>query len=149
MCVVPLILPLEDRCSFCAYLGGERPYTVLDVGALTALLVTFEQRGVGHLLAIPIAHRPTLFDLTEPEAAGLMTTTIRAAEAIRAAYDPEGIAVWQNNGVAANQSIPHVHFHVAGTIPGGGINVGAVERLPAQTTDRIASELRSHLGTLP
>jgi histidine triad (HIT) family protein len=146
---VPLILPLEDRCSFCAYLGGERPYTILGIGSLTALLVTFEQRGVGHLLAIPIAHRPTLFDVTDAEAAGLMLTTIRAAEAIRAAFDPEGIAVWQNNGVPANQSIPHVHFHIAGTLPGGGTNWGAVERLPTSVTDRIASELRPHLAPIP
>jgi histidine triad (HIT) family protein len=112
-------------------------------------LVTFEQRGVGHLLAIPIAHRPTLFDLTEPEAADLMTTIIRAAEAIRAAFDPRGIVVWQNNGVPANQSIPHVHFHVAGTLPQRRTNMGDVERLPTEATDRIASEIRPHLGTCP
>ena len=142
---MPLLLPSEERCSFCAYLADERPYTILERGSLTALLVTFEPRGIGHVLAIPIEHRVTLLDLRPAEASALMEATIRAARAIQAAFDPEGIAVWQNNGLPAHQSVPHVHFHVAGTLPGGGTNWGEVERLPIEETDRIAARLSPHL----
>ena len=61
---MPLHLPVEDPCPFCADLAGDRPYTILERTTLTALLVTFEQRGVGHVLAVPIAHRVTLMDLS-------------------------------------------------------------------------------------
>ena len=41
---MPLVLPSSASCSFCAYLAGERPYTILDRNDVTALLVTYEQR---------------------------------------------------------------------------------------------------------
>lgn len=44
------------------------------------------------------------------------------------------MAVWQNNGVAANQAIPHLHFHLAGTLPGGGTNFGDVPELSVAAT---------------
>lgn len=75
-----------------------------------------------------------------------MDGVVRATAAIVAAFDPEGVAVWQNNGVPANQSVPHVHFHVAGTLPEGGTNWGEVERLAVAQTDLIADRLRPHLG---
>lgn len=75
-----------------------------------------------------------------------MDGVVRATAAIVAAFDPEGVAVWQNNGVPATQSVPHVHFHVAGTLPEGGTNWGEVERLAIAQTDLIADRLRPHLG---
>jgi histidine triad (HIT) family protein len=145
---VPLVLP-EGDCSFCAYLSGERPYTILATGAVTALLVTYEQRGIGHVLTIPRAHRPTLLDLDRDEASAVMATTVIAARAISDAFDPSGIAVWQNNGVAAHQSVPHVHVHVAGTLPEGGRPRGRVPRLTLAQTDAIAAVLRPHVAAIP
>lgn len=146
---MPLRLPAEDPCSFCAYLSGDRRYTILERGSITALLVTFEPRGLGHILVVPVEHRVTLFDLTAVEGAAVMDATIRAATAIRGAFDPEGIAVWQNNGAPAHQTIPHVHVHVAGTLPEGGTRWGDVPRLPLDETDAIARRLRPHLPRGP
>jgi histidine triad (HIT) family protein len=133
------------RCSFCGTLDGEFPYTILCRDDETAIMVTREQRGVGHLLVIPIAHRATVLDLAPDEAAAVMTGVQRAARALSAAYDPEGICVWQNNGVPARQMVPHVHFHVAGTLPGGGTEWGEVPRLSVPETDAIAEKLRPYL----
>ena len=143
---MPLVLPSTESCSFCAYLSGERPYTILYRDDVVAILVTYEQRGIGHVLVIPVAHRETILDLSPEEQSAVMAATVRAAKAIVAAFDPEGVAVWQNNGVPAHQSVPHVHVHVAGTLPEGGTNWGEVERLPVSETDRIASLLRPHLS---
>jgi histidine triad (HIT) family protein len=146
---VALDLPHEDRWSFCAYLAGERPYSILERGPLVSLLVPFKQRGVGHILAVPTAHRPTILDLSSREAAAVMDATVRATRAIVGAYDPKGVAVWQNNGIPARQSIPHVHVHVAGTLPGGGTEWGEVPRLSVAETDAIASRLAPHLPKPP
>jgi histidine triad (HIT) family protein len=141
---MPLDLPGDD-CSFCDYLDGRRPYTILERTDLAALLVTYEQRGLGHVLAIPVAHRVTLLDLWPVEADAVMDATVRASRAIAAAYDPPGIAVWQNNGRPAHQSVPHVHVHVAGTVPGGGTRWGDVPRSALAETDVIAQRLAAHL----
>ncbi len=142
---VALILPTQADCVFCSFLCGHRPYTVVERLAKVALLVTREQRGIGHLLAIPTAHRPTLLDLQPDELAPLLELTQRAAAAIVRTFDVEGVAVWQNNGVPAHQSVPHLHVHVAGTLPGGGTDWGDVPRLSIDDTEDIAARLRPHL----
>ncbi len=142
---MPLTLPDNSPCSFCEYLAGTRPYTILDRDGLSALLVTYEQRGRGHVLVIPAQHRETILDLSSVERTALMDGVARAAHAIVGAFDPEGIAVWQNNGIPAHQSVPHVHFHVAGTLAEGGTQWGEVDQLSFDETDAIASRLRPHL----
>ena len=144
---VSLVLPPPTPCSFCAYLAGEQRYTILERDDVAAMLVTYEQRGRGHVLVIPVEHRVTVMELTSEEQIRLMDGIVRATRAVVGAFEPEGVAVWQNNGVPAHQSVPHVHFHVAGTLPGGGTNRGTVERLPVEETDRMAAQLRLHLPT--
>lgn len=140
-----LEVPKTPACAFCDYLSGARPYTVLDRDGISAILVTREQRGVSHLLVVPIRHVETILSLHDDESASVMQNVVRAARAIDAADGRPGIAVWQNNGIAADQTIPHVHFHVAGTFPGGGTERGHVEELSVEETDRIAERLRTVL----
>jgi len=66
-----------------------------------------------------------------------------AAKLIDQVYKRLGIAVWQNNGVAAHQAISHLHFHVAGTLDKGGTALGEVEEISLARTEEIASRLRS------
>lgn len=137
-----LDLPDEDKpCSFCDYLAGERPYTILCRSDLVAVLVTREQRGIGHVLVIPVRHYPTLLESTQLERHALIDTVNAVAGAIDAAYERPGIAVWQNNGTAAHQAIPHLHIHVAGTLPGGGTDFGEVRELSVAETDDIGRAL--------
>lgn len=136
----------NQPCAFCDYLCGRRQFTILHRFGLVAVLVTREQRGVGHVLVVPVAHRPTLLDLTATEAPLVMNAVIKVADAIARAYKPAGIAVWQNNGVQANQTIPHLHFHVAGTLPEGGTDFGNVRELAIEETKAIAERLRPFIG---
>ncbi|TPG50714.1 HIT domain-containing protein [Rhodanobacter glycinis] len=141
-------MPHADRCAFCDYLSGKRPYTILLTTSLSAVLVTREQRGVGHSLVIPRAHRDTILNVTEEEAADLGVLVMRMARVIDATYNRPGITVWQNNGMPAHQSIGHAHFHVAGTVAGGGTRWGRVDELSIAQTDAIARELRHGLKNI-
>ena len=137
-----LELPDNPTCAFCDYLQGRRPYTILFRDALVATLVTREQRGISHLLVVPTRHCQTILDLTDAESAAMMNEIRRAAKVIDIADQRPGIAIWQNNGVPANQTIPHLHFHVAGTLDGGGTDWGEVPELSLRETDAIAEKLR-------
>lgn len=135
-------LPTGGPCAFCAYLSGERPYTILARAKLVAVLVTREQRGTAHLLVVPVRHAPTILDINDAESYALMQAVRQVAQIIDQVERSPGIAIWQNNGVPAAQAIGHLHFHVAGTLPAGGTDWGDVEELTVAETDAIAERLR-------
>ncbi|HJV70038.1 HIT family protein [Ideonella sp.] len=137
-----IVLPDGGECAFCAYLSGRRPYTFLSRTSSVATLVTREQRGEPHLLVIPLRHVSTILELTDAEASSIAIAVREAARAIDWAYARSGIAVWQNNGVPAGQTIGHLHFHVAGTLDSGGTNWGAVPERSISETEVIADRLR-------
>jgi len=140
-----LELPDNGSCAFCEYLGGQRPYTTVTTNEQIAVLVTREQRGIPHLLVVPVRHRETILDLDDEEAKELMVGIRQTALAINEAYRRPGIAIWQNNGIPASQTVSHVHFHVAGTLDEGGTDWNEVEELPLDATDVIARKLSPHL----
>lgn len=143
-----LDVPISDECAFCAYLAGRLPYTILAQNDTVAILVTREQRGIAHLLVIPTHHYETILDLPKLDACNVMTVLQAAAHAIDKAYGRRGISVWQNNGTSANQKIGHFHFHIAGTLDGGGTKWGDVGELSVGETDQIAERLRPWLPAL-
>ncbi|KAJ4289398.1 hypothetical protein N0V88_006878 [Collariella sp. IMI 366227] len=81
----------------------------------TPLLVAFLDimpLSMGHILLCPRAHRPKLTDVSPAESAEL-GRYLRILSA--AVVNATGIADWnvvQNNGAAAAQVVPHMHFHV-------------------------------------
>lgn len=140
-----IVTPDSDECAFCAYLDGTRPYTIVARTADVAVMVTREQRGIPHVLVVPTAHFETLLDLPDRTATALMLAVRQSARAIDTAYRRPAIAVWQNNGIQAEQTIGHVHFHVAGTKDGGGTDRGTVQELGLDATQKIADRLQPAL----
>jgi histidine triad (HIT) family protein len=136
-----LELPEEEPCAFCDYLAHRRPFTIVCRSTLVAVLVTREQRGIGHLLVLPVRHYPTLLEATMVERHALIDTLAAAAAAIDEAFERPGIAVWQNNGIPAHQAIGHLHFHVTGTLPQGGTDFGDVRELSVEETDVIGRRI--------
>jgi histidine triad (HIT) family protein len=140
-----LHVPKNVACAFCDYLAGRRPFTVAARTDQIAILVTGEQRGVPHLLVVPVTRRETILDLSDIEISAIALGVRAAAQAINDAYERPGIAVWQNNGVPAHQTIAHVHVHVAGTLPEGGTEWGDVPEEPLEKTEAIARTLVPYL----
>ncbi len=79
----------------------------------------------------------------------MMDTLAWDAAAIDATFERPGIAVWQNNGTAAHQAIPHLHFHIAGTLTGGGTDFGDVPELTVEQTDQIAARILAAIRFAP
>jgi histidine triad (HIT) family protein len=55
---------------------------------------------------MPTAHLATIDDLDEATAGKLAWATVRVSRAVRSAYAPDRINVWQSNGEAAGQEVP-------------------------------------------
>jgi diadenosine tetraphosphate (Ap4A) HIT family hydrolase len=66
----------------------------------------------GHTLIIPKRHVASFFDTTDVERADLMSLLIRAREALDREFNTDGYNIGINDGVAAGQTVPHLHVHL-------------------------------------
>lgn len=66
----------------------------------------------GHALVMPTKHYETLLQMPPSEVGELYSLIPRIAKAIISAVKADGFNVGQNNGIAANQIVPHVHVHI-------------------------------------
>ncbi len=121
---MPFELP-QGPCIFCERVAGERDdWAVIAEDELTISFINPRQFEVGQALVIPRRHAPTLIDMTDEEAAAVIQHAQRIGRAIVAAFDPDGITLWQNNGVASLQEVPHAHLHVVPRRYGSGYGEG-------------------------
>lgn len=103
----------EPSCEFCEIAARESPdtrevYRTVDVVAFFPL----QPATLGHTLLIPRRHVPDIWGLDDQLAAELGRQTLRLATAIRHAMYPQGLNIIQSNGVAATQTVRHLHVHV-------------------------------------
>jgi diadenosine tetraphosphate (Ap4A) HIT family hydrolase len=122
---MPIQLPVLDPCSFCQIVDGSvEPWNVLERTSLTLTILNGRQFEVGQCVVIPARHAPTLLDLRPDEEAAVMAAARRLARALIAAFDPDGVLLYQNNGVGSGQEVPHFHLHVVPRRPGSDWGLG-------------------------
>lgn len=112
MTVTGFQLPETDSCYFCDRLSMESPPGLVASSELTATLVNARQHQRGQVIVIPRRHAPTLLDLNEEEALDAMHAARQAARAMIEAFEMDGLLIYQNNGLASWQEVPHFHLHV-------------------------------------
>lgn len=110
---MPIRLPAMDRCYFCDIIARHNDrWNVLEETALTQTLLNGRQFETGQCIVVPVRHAPTLLDLQVDEEAAVMAAARRATRALVQAFDPDGVLLYQTNGIASGQEVPHFHMHV-------------------------------------
>jgi histidine triad (HIT) family protein len=106
-------LPPGDPCYFCEIIRGNVDrWNVIEQTDLTMTVLNGRQYEVGQCIVVPIRHAPTLLELEHEEAAAVMSAAKRLTEAIVSAFAPDGLLLYQNNGLGSGQEVPHFHLHV-------------------------------------
>lgn len=100
-------------CIFCSILKGESPASIVyEDEDCVAFMDLFPMRP-GHVLVIPRQHATFLEELSPGLRAHLLEVSQWVIKAQKASGLPcDGNNVFLNDGPAANQHVPHVHFHV-------------------------------------
>lgn len=99
-------------CPFCEIVAREADAREVFRTESVVAFFPSEPATLGHTLLIPRAHVRDIWDLDEETAAVLARETVRLAGAIKRAMTPDGLNVIQSNGLAATQSVMHLHVHV-------------------------------------
>lgn len=140
---------MSAGCAFCDILAGRSPASVVYADAHVVAFMDLRQAVPGHVLVVPRVHAVTLDRLDEDTAAQLMRIAHRVAIAMRSAWRPDGFNLWQSNGDAGGQDVPHVHLHVHPRRTGDGLpQVYPVCPRPSERDelDRLAADLRTALA---
>ncbi|KAH9950973.1 diadenosine 5',5'''-P1,P4-tetraphosphate asymmetrical hydrolase [Amylocystis lapponica] len=80
--------------------------------ALTCAIVNLKPLVPGHVLVIPTRPVLRLADLNSDELTSLMTSVQRVGRVIERVYQADGLTIACQDGRAAGQTVPHVHFHL-------------------------------------
>ncbi|AWU75954.1 uncharacterized protein C5L36_0B11850 [Pichia kudriavzevii] len=85
---------------------------VFHVSKYSFALVNLKPIVPGHVLVVPFRQVPTLEELPEIESIDFFQTVLRVEKFIKKVYTSDALNVAIQDGVAAGQSVPHVHCHL-------------------------------------
>ena len=102
----------KSDCVFCRIIQGELESATIYEDESTLAFLDLRQSNEGHVLVVPKRHFEQIYDLDEESASALAISVCKVAQTVRRVYAPEGLSIWQSNGPAAFQEVPHVHWHV-------------------------------------
>ena len=142
--------------------GSRDDWAVIERHATTVSFVNPRQFEEGQALVIPQRHAPTVLDLTEEEARDVIAAVRRLGRALIESLKPDGLTIYQNNGVASMQEVPHCHFHVVprwkdGTWGEGPPHIAVLEKaeqeaklrrntVPIEQQQEIAARIKAGLA---
>ena len=99
---------MRSPCPFCslppdrAVLANDRAVAIRDGFPVSP----------GHTLIIPRRHVGSFFEVTDEERADLMQLLAQARQGLEQEFRPAGYNIGINDGVAAGQTVPHLHIHL-------------------------------------
>ena len=134
-------------CVFCRIVAKQIPATVVHEDELTLAFMDIGQVNPGHLLVAVKAHAENVYALDEVQAAAVFRSVRRLARAIRDAFLPQGLSIYQANGTAAGQTVLHFHMHLVPRYENDGMNLAwPVKNPPRQALEENAARIRSKLA---
>ena len=99
-------------CDFCAIAAGETSTEIFYQSRHVVAFQPHRPATPGHTLLVPTVHLTDFLDL-EPALAGELTAgAVAVGRALRKVLTPDGMNLISSAGVAATQSVFHLHFHV-------------------------------------
>ena len=103
---------MKNDCVFCAIAAGEIPCFKVYEDDLTLAYLDINPFSKGHTLVIPKRHAADLLEVDGELLKEVVVRVKRLAAHIQEQLDCDGFNVLQNNGVAAGQTVRHIHFHI-------------------------------------
>ena len=133
-------------CVFCKIVAGQIPSTKVHEDEHTLAFMDLGQVNPGHVLVAVKKHAANLFELDDAQAAAVARSCTRVARAIRDAFAPAGLSVYQANGKAAGQTVFHYHVHLLPRYEADGMELTwPVKNPPREKLEAYAGEIKKKL----
>lgn len=134
-------------CVFCRIMAKQIPATVVHEDEATLAFMDLGQVNPGHVLVACKAHVENIYGLADAQAAAVFRSAARVARAIRAAFNPPGLSIYQANGKPAGQTVFHFHLHVLPRHDADGMQLlWPVKNPPREKLEEYAAQIRAQLA---
>lgn len=101
-----------ETCVFCDIVAGDGAAHVIDEDEDTVAFLDHAPFTRGHTLVVPRAHHRDLWEVDTETLLAVMRMAHRVAGRIRESLEPDGCNLLQSTGLAAFQTVFHLHVHV-------------------------------------
>ena len=133
-------------CVFCKIVAGQIPSTRVYEDEHVVAFMDIGHVNPGHVLVAVKRHAENLYALEESQAAAIARASVRVARAIRDAFAPDGLSVYQANGKPAGQTVFHYHVHLVPRHEGDGMQLTwPVKNPPREKLEEYAARIVERL----
>ncbi|WP_257172572.1 HIT family protein [Staphylococcus capitis] len=101
-----------SKTIFSKIISGEIPSFKIYENDYVYAFLDISQVTKGHTLLVPKKVSANIFETDEETMKHIGVALPKVANAIKAAFNPDGLNIIQNNGEFADQSVFHLHFHL-------------------------------------
>ena len=135
------------ECVFCKIVAKAIPAATVHDDEHTLAFMDIGQVNPGHVLVAVKKHADNIFALDDAQASAVFASAAKVARAIRGAFAPQGLSVYQANGSAAGQTVFHFHLHLVPRYEGDGMALTwPVKNPPREKLLEHADRIRAKLG---
>ena len=133
-------------CVFCKIVSGQIPSTKVHEDEQTLAFMDIGEVNPGHVLVAVKPHVENIYGLNDALAAAVFRSAARVARAVKKAYSPEGVTLYQANGAAAGQTVFHFHLHLVPRYDKDGMHLTwPAKNPPREQLEANAAKLRAVL----
>jgi histidine triad (HIT) family protein len=134
-------------CVFCRIVAGQIPSTRVYEDEHTLAFMDIGHVNPGHTLVAVKKHAANVFELEETQAEAVARAIVKISRALKKAFEPEGLSVYQANGKAAGQTVFHYHVHLLPRHAGDGMELTwPVKNPPRERLEEYAGKIRAALA---
>jgi histidine triad (HIT) family protein len=135
---------MKADCIFCKLIAKQIPASIVYEDEAALAFMDLGQVNPGHVLVASKAHAENVYELDDAQAAAVFRAAARVARAVRAAFDPPGLSIYQANGKPAGQTVFHFHLHVLPRHEGDGMQlVWPVKNPPRERLEEDCAKIRA------
>jgi histidine triad (HIT) family protein len=137
----------DPNCVFCKIVDGQIPSTKVYEDDQALAFMDIGQVNPGHVLVAVKTHAENIYALDDAQAVAVFRASARVARAIRDAFGPPGLSVYQANGKPAGQTVFHFHVHLVPRHEGDGMTLGwPVKNPPRERLEEHAAKIRARIA---
>jgi histidine triad (HIT) family protein len=134
------------NCVFCKIVAKQIPASMVYEDEAALAFMDLGQVNPGHVLVAAKAHAENVYELDEAQAAAVFRAAAKVARAVRDAFGPQGLSIYQANGSAAGQTVFHFHMHLVPRHENDGMNLTwPVKNPPREALEANALKIRARL----